>query len=143
MSLGATDAIEPMVATDLVAAVRAICPAGVDYAFDTSGLSSVMAAVPRLLAPRGTFGFVGIPPANARDTGLPGKLLQAMQGGFTYRGIIEGDSDPDVFLPQLMELYLEGRFPFDRLTKTYPMSQINQAIADQHQGICAKAVLLP
>jgi aryl-alcohol dehydrogenase len=143
VSLGATHAIEPMAVTDLVAAVRAIRPAGVDYAFDTCGVSSAMAAVPRLLAPRGTFGFVGVPPTHARDTGLPGKLLQAMQGGFTYRGIIEGDSDPDVFLPQLMNLYLDGRFPFDRLTKTYPMAQINQAIADQYQGICAKAVLLP
>ncbi len=142
-SLGATHVLEPMAASDLVAAVRQICPAGVDYVFDTSGQSSAIAAVPRLLAPRGTFGFVGVPPANARDTGLPGKLLQAMQGGFTYRGIIEGDSDPDVFLPQLMALYLDGRFPFDRLTKTYPLAQINQAIADQHQGRCVKAVLLP
>jgi aryl-alcohol dehydrogenase len=142
-SLGATHTIDPQANGDLVAAVRVICPSGVDYVVDTSGLPSVIEAVPLLLAPRGTFGFVGVPPGNARDLKLPGRLLQAMQGGFTYRGIIEGDSDPDTFLPELMALYLQGRFPFDRLATTYPLSQINQAIADQHQGTCLKAVLLP
>ncbi|MNR68680.1 Aryl-alcohol dehydrogenase [compost metagenome] len=66
-----------------------------------------------------------------------------MRGGFTYRGIIEGDSDPDVFIPQLMALYLEGRFPFDRLVKTYPLADINRAVAEQKQGLCVKPVLLP
>jgi aryl-alcohol dehydrogenase len=143
LSLGATHTIDPVSTPDLRAAVRAICPAGVGYAFDTSGLPAVMAAVPRVLAPRGTFGFVGVPPTQQRDTALPGKLLDLMQGGFTYRGIIEGDSEPEVFLPELMQLYLAGRFPFDRLAKTYPLAQINQAIADQHHGDCVKAVLLP
>ena len=143
LSLGATHAIDPKAHPDLVASVRAICPAGVDYAFDTSGVPAVFESVPLLLAPRGTFGFVGVPPASAIDAKLPGRLLEVMQGGFTYRGIIEGDSDPDVFLPELMNLYLAGRFPFDRLATTYPLSQINEAIADQHHGTCIKAVLLP
>ena len=63
--------------------------------------------------------------------------------GQSVKGIIEGDSDPDVFIPELVGLYLEGRFPFDRLVKTYPLRKINQAIADQHSGACIKAVLLP
>lgn len=143
LSLGATHCVDPKAEGDLAQAVRAICPAGVNYAFDTSGLPAVFDAVPRLLAPRGTFGFVGVPPASAMDAKLPGTLLDAMQGGFTYRGIIEGDSDPDVFIPELMGLYLAGQFPFDRLAKTYPLDKINEAIAEQQQGACVKAVLLP
>jgi aryl-alcohol dehydrogenase len=143
MSLGATHTLDPKAAADLAGAVRGICPAGVNYVVDTSGVPAVIESVPLMLAPRGTFGFVGIPPAKSLDLKLPGRLLQAMQGGFTYRGIIEGDSEPDTFLPELMAYYLAGRFPFDRLATTYPLSQINQAIADQHQGICIKAVLLP
>lgn len=99
--------------------------------------------MPKLLAPRGTFGFVGVPPAHATSLGLPGTLREVMRGGFTYRGIIEGDSDPDVFIPQLMALYLEGRFPFGRLVKTYPLAEINRAVAEQKQGLCVKPVLLP
>ncbi|PPA04502.1 NAD(P)-dependent alcohol dehydrogenase [Pseudomonas sp. MWU12-2312b] len=142
-SLGATHVIDPAACDDLSSSARSICPDGVDYVLDTSGRHSVVSAVPRILAARGTFGFVGVPPANERELSLPGTLLQLMRGGFTYRGIIEGDSEPDVFLPQLMELYLAGRFPFDRMIKTYPLAHINEAIADQHRGLCTKVVLLP
>lgn len=142
MSLGASHTIDPK-AADVAQAVRAIVPAGTDYAFDTTGLPAVVESVVSFLAPRGTFGFVGVPPLTAMDLKLPGTLLGAMQAGFTFRGIIEGDSDPDVFIPQLMALYLEGRFPFDKLVKTYPLADINQAVSDQHQGLCVKPVLLP
>jgi aryl-alcohol dehydrogenase len=143
LSLGATHVIDPTATPDMAAAVRAICPDGVNYAFDTSGLPAVMAVVPQVLAPRGTFGFVGVPPLAQREAPPPGSLVELMRSGFTYRGIIEGDSEPDVFLPELMDLYLAGRFPFDRLAQTYPLAQINQAIEDQHKGLCVKAVLLP
>ncbi|OYD60229.1 UNVERIFIED_ORG: aryl-alcohol dehydrogenase [Burkholderia sp. CF145] len=143
LELGATDVIDPAACDSLPDAARAICPDGADYVLDTSGRHAVIAAVPRILASRGTFGFVGVPPANERELPLPGTLLQMMRGGFTYRGIIEGDSEPDVFLPQLMNLYLAGRFPFDRMIRTYPLERINEAIADQHRGLCTKVVLLP
>jgi aryl-alcohol dehydrogenase len=143
LELGATHALDPREPPDMAAALRAICPNGVDYAFDTSGLRAVTACVPDVLAARGTFGFVGVPPADERTAPLPGTMLQLIRSGFTYRGIIEGDSDPDEFLPQLMDLYLAGRLPFDRMTRTYPLAQINEAIADQHHGLCTKVVLIP
>jgi aryl-alcohol dehydrogenase len=68
--------------------------------------------------------------------------MTAVTFGHTVKGIIEGDSDPDVFIPELMELHRQGKLPFDRLVKTYPLSEINQAIADQHAGKCVKVVLL-
>jgi aryl-alcohol dehydrogenase len=141
LSLGATHAIDPAGPGDLAAAVRAILPAGTDHVLDTSGHAAALQAVPRMLAARGTFGFVGMPAS--RETVLPGLLVEVMRGGFTYRGIVEGDSEPDEFIPQLMRLHKEGRLPFDRLVKTYPLAAINEAIADQHRGACVKAVLLP
>jgi len=143
LELGATHVIDPATVTDVAAAVRSALSAGADYVFDTSGLPGVINAVPKILAPRGVFGFVGVPPASAIDLGPPGTLREMMRGGFTYRGIIEGDSDPDVFLPELMTLYLKGQFPFDKLITTYPLSDINRAVSDQHQGLCIKPVLLP
>ena len=141
LSLGATHVIDPASGGELAAAVRAIVPAGVDYVLDTSGHAAALQAVPKMLVARGTFGFVGLPAS--RETVLPGLLMEVMRGGFTYRGIVEGDSEPDEFIPQLMRLYVEGRLPFDRLVKTYPLAAINEAIADQHRGACVKAVLLP
>lgn len=143
LSLGATHAIDPGALPELAAAVKAIVPHGVDFVLDTSGIPSVINFVPQMLAPRGAFGFVGIPPAHASDLALPGTLREVMRHGFTYRGIIEGDSDPDSFIPELMDLYLQGRFPFDRLVTTYPLADINRAVAEQQQGLCVKPVLLP
>ncbi|MES2035154.1 MAG: NAD(P)-dependent alcohol dehydrogenase [Pseudomonadota bacterium] len=139
LEFGATHVIDPAEATDLVAAVRAILPKGVDYAFDTTGVPAVLAAVPGTLASKGVFGIVGISPPG---TPTPGDLNTVMTFGHTIKGIIEGDSDPDVFLPELMEHWRAGRLPFDRMIKTFPFSQINEAIEAQHRGDCIKVVLL-
>jgi len=29
------------------------------------------------------------------------------------------------------------------MIKTYPLAEIDRAIAEQHQGVCVKAVLIP
>ncbi len=139
LELGATHAIDPAANPDLIAAVRAILPDGVDYAFDTTGIPALLNATMGCLGSHAVFGIVGIAPPG---TPVPGDLGTLMTYGHSIKGIIEGDSEPDVFIPQLIELYRAGRLPFDRLIKTYPLSEINQAIADQHHGDCVKVVLL-
>lgn len=142
LELGATHAINPS-AGDVAQAIREIATDGVDAVLDTTGLPVVVNTVPDILAKRGQFGFVGIPPAAEIGLGLPGPLMAAMRNGWTFRGIIEGDSDIDGFLAELMDAYLAGDFPFDRMVTRYPLSQINEAIADQHAGKCLKPVLIP
>ncbi len=139
LELGATHAIDPAAAPDLGAAVRAILPNGVDYAFDTTGIPAVLQATMACLGSHGVFGIVGVCPPG---TPVPGDLSSVITYGHTIKGIIEGDSDPDVFIPEMIELYRQGRLPFDKLIRTYPLSEINQAIADQHHGDCVKVVLL-
>lgn len=137
---GATHTIDPQTNTDLAAAVRAICPIGVDYAFDTTGVPSVQSAVMGALGPKAVFGIVGIAPPG---TPMPGEVNTAMTFGHTVKGIIEGDSDPEAFLPDLLAHFEAGRLPFDRMIRTFPLSEINEAIAAQHRGECVKVVLLP
>lgn len=136
--LGATHVLDPAQAGDLAAAVRAILPTGVDYAFDTTGRSDVLAGIMGALAPKGVLGVVGIP---APGSPLPGDLGNVLTFGQTVRGIIEGDSEPDVFLPQLVEAWRAGRLPLEKLVRTFPFAEINQAIAAQHHGDCVKVVL--
>jgi aryl-alcohol dehydrogenase len=57
----------------------------------------------------------------------------------TFGHSVKGDS----FIPELIAYYQRGQLPLDRLVRTYPMSQINQAIRDQQEGECVKVVLLP
>lgn len=139
LQLGATHVIDPLATTDLAAAVRVIVPIGVAYAFDTTGRPDVLGAVMNCLAPKGLCGIVGIPPAG---TQVPGDLNQVITLGHRIMGIIEGDADPAMFLPELIAYHREGRLPIERLICTYPLSQINRAIDEQHHGTCVKPVLL-
>jgi aryl-alcohol dehydrogenase len=138
LELGATHAIDPAAQADLATAVRGVLPHGVDYAFDTTGRPEILTATMACLAPKGVFGIVGIPPAG---TPMPGDLGAVLTFGQTVRGIIEGDSDPDVFLPELIGHWRAGRLPLEKLVKTFRFPEINAAIAAQHHGDCVKVVL--
>ncbi len=140
LELGATHALDPKEIAALPAAIREICPDGMDYIFDTTGIPKLLQDSMECLAPHGCLGVVGIPPPEAP---LPGNMRTAITLGFSVMGIIEGDSDPDTFIPELIGHYRAGKFPFDKLVQTYPLASINAAIKDQHDGKCVKAVLLP
>ena len=57
------------------------------------------------------------------------------------RGILEGDSVPDLCIPRLLDLYAQGRFPLNRLVAFYDLDQINQAVTDAAQGTVLQPVL--
>lgn len=137
LELGATNAIDP-IGIDLTAAIRSIVSAGVDFALDTTGRPETLNALAASLGAQGTLGCVGI---SAPGTSMPGDLGTLCAFGQTICGIIEGDSEPDRFIPELIALFQAGKLPIDRLVATYPFEKINEAIADQHAGKCVKAVL--
>ena len=137
--LGATHVVDPR-AEDMASAVRAILPQGADHVIDMTGRADVLAAALGCLGSRGALGLVGVP-------GQPDAQLALTIGGFLTAGhrvigIIEGDSEPDQFIPELIALFEQGRFPFDRLVQTYPFTDINEAIENQHRGDCIKPVLI-
>src|SRR5690606_41502127 len=47
-----------------------------------------------------------------------------MQNCKRMRGIVEGDAVAEQFIPRLIDLHLQGRFPFDKLIKMYPFEKI-------------------
>jgi aryl-alcohol dehydrogenase len=61
--------------------------------------------------------------------------------GKAIRGILEGESVPDIFIPQLIELNAQGRFPFEKLLKFYSLDQINQAAQDSEKGSTIKPII--
>jgi len=72
----------------------------------------------------------------------PGEAA-VFDGYLHYRGIVEGDADPQTFIPYLLDLHSQGKFPFDKLITTMPLAQINEAVEAQHRGEVLKAVLTP
>lgn len=141
LELGATHVIDPAATADLTAALRAIVPLGVDFAFDTSGIVPVIEAGLAALGAHGAIGLVGVP--SKGDAAISVNIAALMTPGLRIIGIIEGDSDPQSFIPELIAHHAAGRFPFDRLIKTFPLDQINEAIAAQARGECIKVVLIP
>jgi aryl-alcohol dehydrogenase len=74
------------------------------------------------------------------DATLTVNILQTFSGR-TVMGIIEGDADPHVFIPFLVDKFMAGELPFDRLVKFYPFEQINKAVADSESGVTVKPIL--
>jgi aryl-alcohol dehydrogenase len=138
-TLGATHGIDTTHSPDLPAAIRAIVPRGVDYIVDSAGVPALIGAALGGLARLGTLGLVAVPPTPDRALELP--WLSMLLQGQSVQGFIEGNSVPDVFIPQMVALHAAGRFPFDKLIRVYPFDKINEAIEDQHAGKTIKAVL--
>ena len=138
LSLGATHVIDPTL-SDTRASIREICAMGVSYGFDSTGISSVIEAAIATLAPRGELGLVG---TSSKSSSLPTFDPSTLLTGQKIRGICEGEVDPLLFIPLMLDHYKNGNFPFDRLITTYPYEQINEAIDAQHRGECVKPVLV-
>ncbi|TGD70389.1 NAD(P)-dependent alcohol dehydrogenase, partial [Mangrovimicrobium sediminis] len=134
--LGASHALDA--GGDIETALRAICPRGVDYAIDTTGRIAVAEQWVGLLAAQGTLGLLAS--YGATDT-LGVNAIGLMTAGKRIQGVMEGDSDIQTFIPQLMAHYQAGRFPVDRLVSYYDFEDINAAIAAAEGGTAIKAVL--
>jgi aryl-alcohol dehydrogenase len=57
------------------------------------------------------------------------------------RGIVEGDSIPELFIPSLLELRRQGRFPVERMITFYDFDRIDDAVRDAEEGTTIKPVL--
>lgn len=135
--LGATHTVNSK-ETDPIEAVRKITGGGADFTLESSGRPEVLRQAIDALAIKGVCGIVGAP---ALGTEASFDVNGVMTTGKTILGIIEGDSVPDLFIPSLVELYQQGRFPFDKLVKFYTLDQINQAAEDSEKGITIKPIV--
>jgi aryl-alcohol dehydrogenase len=134
--LGATHVLDGA-RDDLLAALREVTVGGARFTIDTTGVPAVIATAIQALRPAGICGLVG---AQQGDLVIDPVALSV---GRTLMGIVEGDAVPQVFIPRLIELWQQGRFPFDRLIKTFPLDQINEAEQAAVTGAVVKPVLVP
>ncbi|MBN2062857.1 MAG: NAD(P)-dependent alcohol dehydrogenase [Deltaproteobacteria bacterium] len=136
--LGATHTINSA-QTNPVEAIMDITGGGAQYTLECVGNPGVLRQAVDSLPVCGICGLLGVV-APGTEVGLD---MDRIMNGRTVKGIIEGDSIPDLFIPKLIELYAQGRFPFDRLIKFYPFEDINQAVEDMEKGRVIKPVLRP
>ncbi|PWI05738.1 alcohol dehydrogenase [Streptomyces sp. NWU339] len=112
---------------------------GVDYVVDTTAVPALLTQALDALAIRGTIVLVG---AAAAGTTVPFEIGESLLKGWTFKTVIEGSAVPQVFIPRLVELWQQGRFPFDELVQTYELKEINEAFADSASGAAVKPVVV-
>ncbi|MDQ1033924.1 aryl-alcohol dehydrogenase [Streptomyces sp. V3I8] len=117
--------------------IRRLTGGGAQYALDTTASAPLINDALRALRPTGSLGLVA-----RLHTALP---LEpgTLDRGRSIRHICEGDAVPGLLVPLLTRLWQAGRFPFDQLIRTYPLTDINEAERDCDAGRVVKPVLLP
>lgn len=121
---------------DIVHEIKKITKGGTHYAVETTGVPPVVKQAVHALRPLGSCAIVGVTPEMTFDV-----QNDIMAEGKTVMGVIEGDSVPQVFIPQLVDYYKRGMFPFNKLTKMYDFEQINEAFEDSKQGTTIKPIV--
>lgn len=133
--LGATHVINSK-KEDVVERIKSITNGGAHYGVDTTGVPIVIRQGLRSLRPLGQLAIVGFTPEmniNVHE--------EIMAEGKTIVGVIEGDAIPQLFIPELVDYYKNGLFPFDKLVKFYNFEEINQAFEDSKKGLAIKPII--
>jgi aryl-alcohol dehydrogenase len=135
--LGATHTVDAS-NTDAVEEIRRITGGGTEYSLETTAVPSVFRQAVDSLGLLGECGLIGAAPLGTEATFDMNDILIP---GKTIRGIIEGNSVPEIFIPRLIELNTQGKFPFERLIEFYDLDDINRASEDAENGSTLKPVL--
>jgi aryl-alcohol dehydrogenase len=120
-------------------AIREIAPKGVRYALETSGVQQSLDDAIACLSTGGECGMVIAPHLGRAYPFSPSEVFTRAA---SLRGIIQGSAVPATFIPKLLDLQRQGRFPYERLITQYRFEDINKAFADVKNGRAIKPVLL-
>ncbi|HKT54195.1 MAG TPA: NAD(P)-dependent alcohol dehydrogenase [Caulobacteraceae bacterium] len=135
LEMGATHVIDGG-KEDVVAAIRAIVAEGTDFALDTTGREAVVRNAMLALRQRGVAALVA-----AAQPELRLDMFNLLAGCKTICGVIEGGGAAHLLIPRILDLYMAGRFPFDRMVRFYAPDQINEALRDSISGDAVKPVI--
>ena len=134
--LGATHTINAG-EVDPVEAIQEITGGGAEFSLECVGDAKVLRQAVDALTLRGVCGLIGAAPG-----GMEVSLdMHTLLNERTVFGIRMGEGIPDLFIPKLIDLYHQGRLPFDRMITYYPFDDINKAVEDMEKGRVIKPVL--
>ena len=136
LELGATHVINSAQTPDVPEEVRKLTGAGADFSVDTTGKSVCTRMALQCVRPGGSAVIVG----GGREMTLDVEV-DLMSVGKSLLGVVEGDSNPKLFIPELLEHYRAGRFPFDKMITYYDFEDIGAALEASLRGEVVKAVL--
>jgi aryl-alcohol dehydrogenase len=136
--LGATDLVNARNGDTGEQIAQLTGKAGLAGAIETSGNLGALGAAFAALAAAGTCVVIGAP--NAADT-LAVNVVGMVARGTRLIGTNQGNANPRVFIPQLIELYRRGRLPIGKLVTDFAFADINKAAEASLNGSVIKPVL--
>lgn len=129
--LGATHTVNSLEESDVPKKIKEITGGGANFAVDCTGILKVIEDMIEAIGPQGAAAVVGVPKAGAHIKIDP---LTFLLENKKFLGVIEGDSIPSEFIPRLIKMHQEGDFPIEKLCRTYPVANLEEAIHDMHTG---------
>ncbi len=141
--LGATDVVSPaeLAADDtIVEQLHALTDGrGFNYAIDTTGIPDVLRQAFDACGPLGVTAMIA---PNVPGTEVSIEMLGLLPGK-SLRGVVQGDSVSKTFIPKLIELWQQGRFPFERLiTRFDGLDSIEAAVQAMARGEVIKPLIV-
>lgn len=126
---------------DVASAVKKLTGGyGADYVFVTVGAKQAFNQAPALVTPGGSIILVGMPANGVMSEIDPGTIANDC---ISIIGSKMGASNIHVDIPHLVDMYLSGKLKLDELvTRTYPLEEINEAIAAVKRGEALRNVIV-
>lgn len=138
---GATDVIDASENDPVQAILDLTGGVGVDYGFEAIGLPEPIEQAYDATKKGGTCVVAGIAPKEARAKINVNALVYAEK---TLKGTIYGSTRPRIDLLKLIDLHLSGQLKLEQLlTKTWKLSEINEAYESLENGEVARSLILP
>ena len=136
--MGATHLVDAA-ASEPVAEVVGICPGGVAFAIEASGLPHVML---QSLASVRAQGGIAVVVGNARHDETVALDPRQLNMGKRLFGTWGGDSNPDRDYPKYAELITSGKLNLTSIaSEAYPLNAINDALDDMEAGRAARPLI--
>jgi aryl-alcohol dehydrogenase len=137
--LGATHGINGL-EVDAVEAIKDITGGGADYTIELTANPKIARQAIDSLGTMGTCALIG---AAALGTEYSFDMNDVMLAGKRIVGHIEsGNLGPKLFVPRLVQLQQQGKFPLEKIVTTYKLDEVNKAAHDTEAGVSVKPVLV-
>ncbi len=138
--LGATDTVDAS-QTDVVEALRALVPEGLDFVFDAIGKVQTTEQAIAALGLGGAAVIVGLPPVGSTARFDPLALAEADQ---RILGSNYGSIDPHVDIPKLVDQFMGGLIDLESMVSARrPLEEAAEALDDLAAGSALRQLLIP
>jgi Zn-dependent alcohol dehydrogenase len=141
--LGATDVVEVKDMANLRVVTDAVLKLtnnlGSNITLDSTGVPALIAEGLIMTAFKGKLLQVGTAPETA-TLAIP--IYEFMAAGKQYVGVVEGDVNPQEYIPRMIKWVKEGKLPLQKMVKFYKAGDFESAVSDMQSGQTIKPIIL-